>query len=104
VILVDDGIATGASVKAGIRALRQANPAALVLAIPVAPPSTCARLRPEVDELVCLEMPKPFYGVGQFYDDFSQVSDDEVEEVLDRASAQSRERQAREMSLRRGIH
>jgi putative phosphoribosyl transferase len=100
-ILVDDGIATGASVEAGIRALRQMNPAGIVLAIPVAPQSTCTRLRPEVDELVCLDMPEPFHGVGQFYEDFSQVSDDEVQELLRRAS-RYRERQASEMLARRG--
>ena len=86
VILVDDGIATGSSMRAAIRALRQMKPAALIVAIPVAPRSTCNRLRPEVDELVCLDMPEPFYGVGQFYDDFSQVSDEEVTDLLDRAS------------------
>jgi predicted phosphoribosyltransferase len=85
-ILVDDGIATGSSMRAAIRALRQMNPARIVIATPVAPPSTCNRLRFDVDELVCVEMPEPFYGVGQFYGDFSQVSDEEVNELLDRAS------------------
>lgn len=85
VILVDDGIATGSSMRAAIRALRQMNPAILVLAIPVAPRATCDRLRDEVDELVCLETPEPFYGVGQFYDDFSQVCDEEVARLLERA-------------------
>jgi len=85
VILVDDGIATGASMRAAIRALRQMKPARIVLAVPVAPPSTCNRLQFEVDELICLEMPEPFYGVGQFYDDFSQVSDAEVKALLDSA-------------------
>jgi putative phosphoribosyl transferase len=91
VILVDDGIATGSSMRAAIHALRQMKPARIVIAVPVAPPSTCNRLQFEVDELVCLEMPEPFYGVGQFYDDFSQVSDEEVMELLDRASRQCRE-------------
>ena len=91
VILVDDGIATGSSMRAAIRALRQMKPARIVIAVPVAPPSTCNRLQFEVDELVCLEMPEPFYGVGQFYDDFSQVSDEEVKELLDSASRQLRE-------------
>lgn len=89
VILVDDGIATGSSIRAAIRALRRMSPARLVVATPVAPASTCSRLRPEVDELVCAETPEPFYGVGQFYDDFSQVSDEEVQELLDRAASQS---------------
>jgi putative phosphoribosyl transferase len=91
VILVDDGIATGSSVRAAIRALRQMKPARIVIAVPVAPSSTCSRLKSEVDELVCVEMPEPFYGVGQFYDDFSQVSDEEVKERLDNASRQHRE-------------
>ncbi|MFY9729121.1 MAG: phosphoribosyltransferase [Candidatus Acidiferrales bacterium] len=88
VILVDDGIATGSSIQAAIRALRQMNPARIVVATPVAPASTCNRLRFDVDELVCVEMPEPFYGVGQFYGDFSQVSDEEVIELLDRAAHQ----------------
>ena len=88
VILVDDGIATGSSIRAAIRALRQMNPARIVVATPVAPASTCNRLRSDVDELVCVEMPEPFYGVGQFYGDFSQVSDEEVIELLDRAAHQ----------------
>jgi len=91
VILVDDGIATGSTMKAAIRALRQMKPAQIVVAVPVAPPSTCNQLRFEADELVCLEMPQPFYGVGQFYGDFSQVSDEEVKELLDAASRWRRE-------------
>jgi len=83
VILVDDGIATGSSMRAAVRALQQMNPATLVIATPVAPRSTCNRLRPEVDELVCLEMPEPFYGVGQFYRDFSEVPDAEVIHLLE---------------------
>jgi len=90
VILVDDGIATGSSIRAAIRALRQMNPARIVVATPVAPASTCNRLRSDVDELVCVETPEPFYGVGQFYRDFSQVSDEEVNELLDRAARQYR--------------
>ena len=87
-ILVDDGIATGSSMRAAIRALRQMKPSRIVIAVPVAPVSTCNRLQFEADELVCLEMPEPFYGVGQFYDDFSQVSDEEVKDLLDSASRQ----------------
>jgi putative phosphoribosyl transferase len=85
VILVDDGIATGSSLRAGVLALRQMQPAAIVIAAPVAPPSTVNRLRPEVDDIVCVETPGTFYGVGQFYGDFLQVSDEEVNELLDRA-------------------
>jgi len=88
VILVDDGIATGASMEAAIRALRQMNPVRIVIAVPVAPADTCGRLRSEVDDFVCLEMPEPFFGVGQFYDDFSQVSDEEVKDLLDNAARQ----------------
>ncbi|MBW4027023.1 MAG: phosphoribosyltransferase [Acidobacteria bacterium] len=82
VILVDDGIATGASIFAAIRALREMKPKRLVIAVPVAPVSTCNWLRPLVDELVVLYTPKDFYAVGQFYDSFSQVSDEEVIELL----------------------
>ena len=89
VILVDDGIATGSSIRAAIRAIRQMNPARIVIATPVAPASTCDRLRSEVDELVCVETPEHFYGVGQFYEDFSQVSDEEVKELLGRAAGRS---------------
>ena len=85
VILVDDGIATGSGMRAAVNALRQMKPARIVIAVPVAPASTCDHLRQEVDDLVCLAMPDPFYGVGQFYYDFSQVSDREVNELLDRA-------------------
>jgi putative phosphoribosyl transferase len=82
IVLVDDGIATGASVFAAIHALRQMQPAKLVLAVPVAPPSTCVWLRSQVDDLVCLYEPEDFYAVGQFYEDFSQVTDDEVIDLL----------------------
>jgi putative phosphoribosyl transferase len=91
VILVDDGIATGSTMRAAIRALRHMKPGRIVIAVPVAPPSTCNRLQSEVDELVCLHMPEPFYGVGQFYGDFSQVSDKTVKELLDSASRKQRE-------------
>ena len=82
IILVDDGIATGASVFAAIHALRQMQPAKLVLAVPVAPPSTCVWLRSQVDDLICLYEPEDFYAVGQFYSDFSQVTDNEVIDLL----------------------
>jgi putative phosphoribosyl transferase len=81
-ILVDDGIATGASTRAAIRALRQLSPECVVLAAPVAPASTCRRLRREVNDLVCLQAPESFYAIGEFYDDFTQVSDVEVTELL----------------------
>jgi len=93
VILVDDGIATGSSLRAGVRALRQMEPAAIVIAAPVAPQTTVNRLRREVDDVVCAEIPDRFYGVGQFYDDFSQVSDEEVNELVKSASLEHGEKQ-----------
>jgi putative phosphoribosyl transferase len=91
VILIDDGIATGSSILAAIHALRQMQPAGIVVGTPVGPPDTVIRLQREVNELVCVEMPESFYGVGQFYVDFSQVSDQEVNELLDRAFQEDRE-------------
>ena len=82
VIVVDDGIATGTTVRAGLVALRRRKPSRLILAVPVAPPDTAARLRREVDELVCLEQPTPFVAIGVFYRDFHQVEDAEVVALL----------------------
>jgi putative phosphoribosyl transferase len=82
IIVVDDGIATGATMRAGLAALRQKNPACIVVAVPLAPLDTLERLRTEVDEVVCLTTPEPFFAVGQGYRDFSQTSDDEVREIL----------------------
>jgi putative phosphoribosyl transferase len=86
VLLVDDGIATGSSMRAAINALRQMKPAQLVVAVPVAPLSTCNRLRCEVDKLICVHAPRNFYAIGQFYENFSQVADEEVTELLRRAA------------------
>jgi putative phosphoribosyl transferase len=86
VILVDDGLATGASMQAAIVAMRKRAPAAIIVAVPVAPPDTCAVLAQYVDELVVLAMPEPFRGVGMWYNDFSQVSDEEVRDLLKDAS------------------
>ena len=94
-ILVDDGIATGASVTAGVRTLRQMQPAAIVIAAPVVPLAAVNRLRREVDDVVCAEIPETFFGVGQFYDDFSQVSDAEVNELLKTSFRQHTEPQGR---------
>jgi putative phosphoribosyl transferase len=85
VILVDDGVATGASVYAAVQALRQMQPAKLVVAVPVAPPATWAWLRKFVDEIVCLDLPDTFLAVGEFYEYFTQVVDAEVIELLRRA-------------------
>lgn len=82
VILVDDGIATGATMLAAIRAVRQRGPARLVMAVPVAAQATIKRLGPEVNEIVCLQMPKALRAVGYFYRDFSQLEDQEVIDLL----------------------
>jgi putative phosphoribosyl transferase len=77
-IIVDDGIATGTTMRAVIRALRRKRPKAVIVAVPVAPAHTVELLRGEVDDIVCLATPKPFYGVGPYYADFHQVPDEEV--------------------------
>jgi len=87
VLLVDDGVATGASVYAAILALRQMEPARLLLAVPVAPASAWEWLRTVVDEIVCLDLPEPFAAVGEFYRNFAQVEDAEVVRLLQRADA-----------------
>lgn len=85
VILVDDGIATGATVKAALAALQRRKPARLILAVPVAPPDTFSALSGEVDEAICLVLPGDFQAVGQFYDDFHPVGDAEVIQLLEEA-------------------
>lgn len=82
VIVVDDGLATGSTMRAAVAALRQQSPAKVIAAVPVAAASTCDLLRREVDELVCASTPEPFWAVGQWYVDFSPVSDDEVRALL----------------------
>lgn len=86
VILVDDGIATGASITAAIHALRSLKPKKIVVAAPVAPAETCQALRGEADAVIVLQTPAHFSAVGQFYEDFRQVSDDEVVALLQPAS------------------
>jgi putative phosphoribosyl transferase len=81
-IVVDDGLATGATMRAAVRALRDLGAGQIVVAVPVAPLQTCAALRDEVDELVCLNTPEPFTAVGFWYRDFSPVSDEDVAELL----------------------
>jgi putative phosphoribosyl transferase len=85
-IVVDDGIATGATMEAALHATRRANPKHLVLATPVAPPDTIERLRPQVDEVVCLATPRLFGAIGVFYEDFQQLRDEEVVDLLRRAT------------------
>lgn len=85
VILVDDGIATGSTMRAAIKVLRQQQVGRIVVAVPVAAATTCAEMRPLVDDLVCVLTPKFLLGIGQWYDDFSQTSDDEVRKLLEQA-------------------
>jgi len=86
VILVDDGLATGSSMRVAVLALKQKGPAQVVVAVPVAPADTCAELQSVADKVVCAVTPQPFLGVGQWYEDFSQTSDEEVRELLRRAA------------------
>lgn len=89
VVLIDDGVATGSTMRAAIRALKAQYPARLVVGVPTAAASTYYELRSEVDEFVVLMTPEPFYGVGQWYLDFSQTSDEEVTELLQSARQRS---------------
>ena len=82
VLLVDDGLATGATMRAAVRALRELGPARIVVAVPVGSVEACAELAAEADDLVCLVTPRPFHGVGAWYDDFSQTTDAEVVAAL----------------------
>jgi putative phosphoribosyl transferase len=82
VILVDDGLATGSTMRAAARAVRQLDPERIVVAVPVAAEETCDEFRDVVDEIVCGVTPRPFHAVGLWYDDFSQTSDEEVRELL----------------------
>jgi predicted phosphoribosyltransferase len=82
VILTDDGVATGYTAQAGIQTVRRRGAQRVVLAVPVAPPDTAAWLKAEVDEFVCLATPEPFYAVGNFFEEWPQVTDDEVRALL----------------------
>jgi putative phosphoribosyl transferase len=87
VILVDDGLATGSSMRVAATALKEKQPAQMIVAVPVASPVTCAEFESEVDRVVCALTPEPFWAVGQWYRDFSPTSDEEVRSLLDRAAS-----------------
>ena len=86
VIVVDDGLATGSTMRAAVAAIRQQRPERIVVAVPVAAPSTRDALAREVDEVVCVATPDPFLAVGRFYDDFTQTTDGEVHDLIERAA------------------
>jgi len=86
VILIDDGLATGATMRAAVKALRQSGATKIVVAVPVGPPETCREIEEEADETICLSTPDFFQAVGQYYEDFSQTSDDDVRELLNQAA------------------
>jgi predicted phosphoribosyltransferase len=88
-ILVDDGLATGSTMRAAVAALRRMAPSKIVVAVPIASPATCEEMRRIADECVCVETPHPFQSVGLWYDDFSQTTDEEVCALLDRADART---------------
>lgn len=86
VILVDDGLATGSTMRAAVAALRRREPARVIVAVPVGAPDTCTELRREADDVICARTPEPFYAVGMWYRDFAQTSDAEVRQLLARAA------------------
>jgi putative phosphoribosyl transferase len=85
IILVDDGLATGASMRAAIAGLKAQSPGRIIVAVPTASPETCGEFESEVDEILCAVTPQPFFGVGIWYDDFSQTTDEEVRELLEKS-------------------
>jgi len=90
VILVDDGLATGSTMLAAVKALRQQQPARIVVAVPTAAPETCEQLRAVADDVICAITPEPFHAVGLWYEDFSQTTDEEVRDLLARSAEASR--------------
>ena len=88
VILIDDGIATGSTMLAAVRALRKENVAEITVAVPVAAAAVCNQLLPEIDSIVCAATPEPFQAVGIWYEDFSQTTDEEVRQLIKRAARQ----------------
>jgi putative phosphoribosyl transferase len=97
VILVDDGLATGSTMRAAAAALRKKHPARLIVAVPVSAIQTCDEYRMGVDEIICAKTPAPFLGVGRWYEDFSQTTDDEVRQLLAKADA-AFEKEVRELA------
>ena len=87
VILVDDGLATGATMRAAVAALRRMDPGKIVVAVPTGAPETCEALRKEADDVTCAVTPQPFHAVGLWYEDFAQTTDEEVHDLLERARA-----------------
>ena len=90
VILVDDGLATGATMLAAIKALRAQQPARIVVAVPTGSPETCEQLKEEVDDVICAITPEPFHAVGLWYQEFSQTTDEEVRDLLARSALAGR--------------
>jgi len=93
VILVDDGLATGSTMRAAVAGLKARGPSGIVIGVPIAVPSTCEELASEVDDIVCAVTPEPFYAVGLWYSDFSQTTDEEVRELLEAAWREQAERE-----------
>jgi putative phosphoribosyl transferase len=89
IVLIDDGLATGASMKAASKALRAEDPQRLIVAVPIGAQQTCDEFRGEVDEVICVATPEPFLAVGIWYEDFEQTSDEEVQSLLERAAHQA---------------
>ena len=98
VILVDDGLATGSTMRAAVEGLAQQNPARVVVAVPVSAPETCDEYRMGVDEIICAQTPEPFMGVGMWYQDFSQTTDAEVRDLLAKAEREISERRLHQMA------
>jgi putative phosphoribosyl transferase len=89
--VVDDGLATGSTMRAAIAAIRRRRPASIIVAVPVAAPETCEELSQEADKIYCDMTPPVFFGVGQWYEDFSQTTDEEVRSLLEQALAPAKE-------------
>lgn len=101
IILADDGLATGASMRAAVRALKTKRPKAIIVAVPIGSADTCNQIRAEADEVVCAMTPEPFYAVGAWYSDFMQIPDEEVRSLLDHAAYERRARQVRSQKERK---